>query len=258
MADFQADVINKTTSSVNTTDNIKSTVDTPQADNQQIKSPSDSAGCQSSPYLSTGNQGDDVLNAFERHQLALKRFISRYLHSAQDIEDVTQEAFLRAYKAEQTTNVRQPKSFLFRIAKNIAISELRTKSRQTTDYIEDLLSDDVLLGEWSTEDEVMAEQNLGIHCEAVASLPPKCRRVYLMRKVYGMSHKEISERLEIATSTVEKHLLKGVEACDRYIRERNTICESNTMAHDHGSSASSTRSGSDMMKNYGQRCQAHQ
>ena len=33
-----------------------------------------------------------------------------------------------------------------------------------------------------------------------------------MRKVYGMSHKEIAARLEIATSTVEKHLLKGVLA----------------------------------------------
>ena len=172
---------------------------------------------------STGSQGKNVLGAFQKHQLALKRFISRYLHNAQDIEDVTQEAFLRAYKAEQTTEVRQPKSFLFRIAKNVAISELRSKSRQITDYIEDQSSEDVLLGEWSTEDEVMAQQNLGIHCEAVASLPPKCRRVYLMRKVYGMSHKEISERLDIATSTVEKHLLKGVEGCDRYIRERNTV-----------------------------------
>ena len=172
---------------------------------------------------STGSQGKNVLCAFQKHQLALKRFISRYLHNAQDIEDVTQEAFLRAYKAEQTTEVRQPKSFLFRIAKNVAISELRSKSRQITDYIEDQSSEDVLLGEWSTEDEVMAQQNLGIHCEAVASLPPKCRRVYLMRKVYGMSHKEISERLDIATSTVEKHLLKGVEGCDRYIRERNTV-----------------------------------
>ena len=222
MADFQAGVINSSNNTDDTT--VNSTFNTPQAGNQQ-------ANYQSTGFKSTGNQGTDVLNAFQKHQLALKRFISRYLHSAQDIEDVTQEAFLRAYKAEQTSDVRQPKSFLFRIAKNIAISELRTKSRQITDYIEDQSGDDVLLGEWSTEDEVMAQQNLGIHCEAVASLPPKCRRVYLMRKVYGMSHKEISERLDIATSTVEKHLLKGVEGCDRYIRERNTV-------RGHGASAS--------------------
>ena len=174
----------------------------------------------STQNTSTGDQGKNVLAAFQKHQLALKRFISRYLHQAQDIEDVSQEAFLRAYKAEKTTDVLQPKSFLFRIAKNVAISELRSKSRQITDYIEDQKGDGVLLGEWSAEDEVMAQQKLGIHCEAVASLPPKCRQVYLMRKVYGMPHKEISERLGIALSTVEKHLMKGVEGCDRYIRER--------------------------------------
>ena len=166
------------------------------------------------------NQGANVLGAFQLHRLSLKRFIGRYLNNAEDIEDVSQEAFLRAYKAEQTTDIRQPKSFLFRIAKNVAISELRSKSRQITDDIEDQSSSDVLIGEWSTEDEVMAQQKLGIHCEAVASLPPKCRRVYLMRKVYGMPHKEIAQRLGIALSTVEKHLLKGVEGCDRYIRER--------------------------------------
>ena len=168
---------------------------------------------------STGNQGVNILSAFQNHQLSLKRFISKYLNNTQDIEDVTQEAFLRAYKAEKTTEVRQPKSFLFRIAKNVAISQLRKKSRQITDYIEDQPTSDVLVNEWSTEDEVMAQQKLGIHCEAVAALPPKCRRVYLLRKVYGMSHKEIAAHLGIATSTVEKHLLKGVEACDNFIQE---------------------------------------
>ena len=173
-------------------------------------------------------QGVNILNAFQLHQLSLKRFIGRYLNNAQDIEDVTQEAFLRAYKAERRTDVRQPKSFLFRIAKNVAISQLRTKSRRITDYIEDQASDDVLMSEWSTEDEVMAEEKLGIHCEAVAALPPKCRRVYLLRKVYGMSHKQIAEKLQISTSTVEKHLLKGVEACDRFIQQRNASPTSQT------------------------------
>ena len=167
-----------------------------------------------------GNQGANVLGAFQKHQLALKRFISRYINNAQDIEDISQEAFLRAYKAEKTTEVLQPKSFLFRIAKNVAISELRSKSRKITDYIEDQAESSVLLSEWSTEDEVMAQQKLGIHCEAVASLTDKCRRVYLMRKVYGMPHKEIAARLGIAQSTVEKHLMNGVKICDDFVKNR--------------------------------------
>lgn len=173
-----------------------------------------------SPKRDGAVQSEGVLGAFETHKSALKRFISRFLQNAQDIEDVAQEAFLRAYTAEKKSDIQQPKSFLFRIAKNVAVSELRLKSRQITDYIEDQASQDVLLGEWTLEDEVSAQEKLGIHCEAVSTLPPQCRRVYLMRKVYGMPHKEIAERLEIAVSTVEKHLMKGVELCDRYVHEK--------------------------------------
>lgn len=161
-----------------------------------------------------------ILAAFEKHQMALKRFISRFLDNSEDVEDVAQEAFMRAYVVELDTDIQRPKSFLFRIARNVAVSKLRAKSRQITDYIEDFASSDVLIGEWTTEDEVSAHQQLGIHCDAVATLPPQCRRVYLMRKVYDMPHKEIAQRLGIAVSTVEKHLMKGVEICDLFVREK--------------------------------------
>ena len=161
-----------------------------------------------------------VLKAFQRHHLALHRFISRFLYNRQDVEDVAQEAFLRAFSAEKSTNIEQPKSYLFRVAKNVAVSQLRLKSRQITSYIDDEEGDESLVGNWTLEDEVMARQKLGIHCEAVASLPPQCRKVYLLRKVHGLSHKNIAERLGITVSTVEKHLNRGVEQCDAYVSAR--------------------------------------
>lgn len=162
-----------------------------------------------------------ILRAFEAHHSSLKRFISRYLCNAQDIEDVAQEAFLRAYSSEKQTPIEQPKSFLFRIAKNVAISELRLKSRQITDYLEEQNSQE-FLSDSTPEGEAQAQQKLKLHCEAVASLPPQCRKVYLMRKVNGMSHKEIAESLDIAVSTVEKHLMKGVGICSRYVCEEKS------------------------------------
>lgn len=164
--------------------------------------------------------GSAIHDAYARHQAALKRFISRFLPNSHDIEDVSQETFLRAFTVEKSRVIEQPKSFLFRIAKHVALTQLTRKSRQITDYLEDFDDSEVLLSEDTVEDELIAQETLGIHCEAVAGLPPQCRRVYLMRKVYGMSHKEIAGRLSIAVSTVEKHLIKGVEQCDRYVRER--------------------------------------
>ena len=124
------------------------------------------------------NNSTPVLLAFRKHQAALRRFISRFVQRAQDIDDVAQEAFLRAYRAEKGKPIEQPKSFLFRIAHNVAITELTKKSTQIIDYIADIDESAVVWLEPSAEEQVSAEQLIGIHCEAVAQLPPQCRRVF--------------------------------------------------------------------------------
>lgn len=173
-----------------------------------------------SPTKTRRGKATPIFRAFIEFQAPLKRYISRFLHNAHDIEDVAQEVFLRAYNAEQGKAIEQPKPFLFRIAKHAALTQLTRKSRQITSYIGDFNESEVIPREPSAEDEATAQQSIGLHCEAVAELPPQCRRVYLMRKVYAMSHKEIAEHLGIAVSTVENHLTKGLAQCDRYIRER--------------------------------------
>ena len=169
------------------------------------------------------DEGTSVLAAFAAHQIPLKRFIARFMRNTSDVEDIAQETFLRAFSVEQGRPIEQPKSFLYRIAKHIALNQLKQKSRQITCYIEDSCASDVIPLEGSAEEEAIAGQTLGLHCDAVASLPPQCRQAYLLRKVHGLSHKEIAEHLGIAVSTVEKHLMKGVEQCDRFIAERTAL-----------------------------------
>ena len=150
----------------------------------------------------------------------LQKYLARYFTERQDIEDVVQETYLRAYSAERHNVIEHPRAFLFRVARNLALTALKKKSRQITDYIEDFelplatgLADTV-------ESEVEARQNIGIYCEAVTALPEQCRRVFLLRKVHGLSHKEIAERMNLTNSSVEKHILNGALKCRAYIRER--------------------------------------
>jgi RNA polymerase sigma-70 factor (ECF subfamily) len=164
-----------------------------------------------------------VHEAYLRHELSLKRFIRRFMRASPDVEDIAQETFLRAYTVERGRSIEQPKSLLFRIAKHVALSRLTRKSTQITEYIEDLDDSTVITAGHSAEEELSAQQILGLHCDAVAQLAPKCREAYLLRKVHGLSHKEIAARMGIAVSTVEKHLIKGLEECDRYVRERTEV-----------------------------------
>lgn len=158
--------------------------------------------------------------AFLTHQLSLKRFLRRFFSRTQDIEDIAQETYLRAFDAERCGElVRSPKAFLFRIAKNAALNELVRKSRLLTDYIEDSAAQDVSDKAASAEEQVMGKEKLAMFCRAVASLPAQCRKAFLMRKVYGMSHKDIAEQLGISISTVEKHVASGLLRCSTYLRE---------------------------------------
>lgn len=161
-----------------------------------------------------------ILTEFKNSQLSLRSFIARYVISPQDIDDVSQETFLRAYKAEKEKEIEHPKAFLFQIAKNLMLSEFSRKARKITDYIEDYDGTQELLNTDNLESNVMAQQKLGIYCEAVASLPTQCRRVVIMKKVYGMQNKEIARRLDLSVSTVEKHLSKGIRRLNSTITTR--------------------------------------
>jgi len=150
----------------------------------------------------------------------LKRFLARYFSDSQDIEDVAQEAYLRAYVAEQQKEIEQPKAYLFRIARNLALTQLTAKSKKITDYLEECGASVVIECGAGADSEVEAQESLGLYCEAVAALPEKCRQVFLLRKVHGLAHKEIAQRMSLSVSSVEKYLLRGILECKAFVQEQ--------------------------------------
>jgi RNA polymerase sigma-70 factor (ECF subfamily) len=162
-----------------------------------------------------------VSTAFLENYDFLKRFLARFFSNRQDIEDVAQEAFLRAYIAEQQKDIEQPKAYLFRIAKNLALTKLTKKSKKITDYLEECSASVVIECGAAADCEVEAQQTLGLYCEAVAALPEKCRQVFLLRKVHGLAHKEIAEHMSLSVSSVEKYLLRGVLECRAFMLDHD-------------------------------------
>ncbi|WP_411818659.1 RNA polymerase sigma factor [Hyphococcus sp. DH-69] len=163
-----------------------------------------------------------ILKAYLEHQEALKRFLSKFLSRADDIEDIAQDAFLRSFAAEARQEIESPKSFIFTVAKNLALSEIAKKSNSTTDYLEDFSVPSVLHDERQVgaEEELESRQKLTLFSEAVAQLPTQCRRVFIMRKLYGMKNKDIAAQLSISISAVEKHVALGLLKCSDYLVER--------------------------------------
>ncbi|MHA7815114.1 MAG: RNA polymerase sigma factor [Pseudohaliea sp.] len=158
-----------------------------------------------------------VSSAYLENRDFLKRFLARFFVDPRDIDDVAQEAYLRAFEAERGQEVRSPRAFLFRVARNVALNELSRKARALTDYIEDATGGGEPGESPSLEEQYQGEQRLALFCRAAARLPPQCRRAFLMRKVYGYSHREIAAALSVSTSTVEKHIATGLYRCSQFM-----------------------------------------
>ena len=159
------------------------------------------------------------LNQVFHHRGALQRYLGKLTSSAQDIEDLVQETYVRVYSLPDFRVVESPKALLFRIAHNLVAERARRAKAQQTDTMADLEALNVYSYEAPPDEQTDARRRFESFCAAVDRLPPLCRRVFVLKKVFKLSHAEISEVLDIAESTIEKHVAKGMVRCRDYLRE---------------------------------------
>jgi RNA polymerase sigma factor (sigma-70 family) len=153
-----------------------------------------------------------ILHEFEASKPALRRYLQRFFSRAQDVEDALQEVFVRAYAAEARGPILLPRAYLFRVAKHVSLNEISRRKNSATDSVEDFDDPDVIGSgnQPGLEQEVDGRRQLALFAKAVAALPGQCRKVLVLKKIEGLSQREIATRLGIAESTVEKHLAKAL------------------------------------------------
>ena len=172
-----------------------------------------------------------IADAFVENAKFLRRYVRQFVNSHQEAEDVAQEAFVRAFVAEKKTRIEQPKAFLFQVARNVALTELKKKSRQIYQCIDDLSESELGMVGRSEDDQMETMELLDTYREVVSALPPKCRNVFILRKVYGFKHREIAEKMGISVSSVEKYVRQGILACQDRLASRR---KSDTRGHCDG------------------------
>lgn len=146
---------------------------------------------------------------YRQQRTTMLRFLRRRVGDEQDAADLTQEAYLRAwrYRGESPETL---KALLFRIAINLVGTRARLhRSQHTASHLQldelTIMSDDV------PQHEALArEQHMNLIVAAIHELPAKRRQVFVLSRFHGMPHKEIAKRCGISVSMVEKHLSKGL------------------------------------------------
>lgn len=142
-----------------------------------------------------------------------------------DIEDIVQETYVRVCQAGGKVNIRTPQSFLFKTVRNLAIDYAKSSETRLsfyTDSEQDLERASARHCNDETFNQVAADEEFAKFCDAVRHLPVQCRRVFVLKKVYGLTQREIAEELNIKESTVEKHISAGIRRCSDFMSQCNS------------------------------------
>lgn len=159
----------------------------------------------------------DMGDVYRDSKSGLVRYISQFFKRTQDAEDVVQEAFVKVIEAQRKREIKAPKAYLYQTARNTAIEEVKKKSFKLTDMLGDSLPD-LELGKTATmEEQFEVRENFEVYCRAVRSLPVKCRRAYVLCRIYGFTQKEAAEHMGISLKGIEGHLTRATRRCMDFV-----------------------------------------
>jgi len=161
---------------------------------------------------------------FGRYQQKIINLVTRYVRDAQEVEDVTQEAFIKAYRA--LPRFRGESAFytwLYRIAINTAKNHLVSRSRRPPGSdveVEDAEHMDGadLLREAESPEAALARDELEAAIDAaIAALPDDLRSAVTLREFDGLSYEQIAQIMECPVGTVRSRIFRAREAIDQHI-----------------------------------------
>jgi RNA polymerase sigma factor (sigma-70 family) len=143
------------------------------------------------------------------HEPALRAWLRRRRLEGLEVDDVIQETYTRLIAAESIAHIRDAKSYAFQTAGSVVVDHLRRLKVVSITSVSDLDHLELPSEEPSPERQVIDREELHRLAQLIASLPGRVRDVFTLRRVYGLSQREVAERLGIAESTVEKHMARG-------------------------------------------------
>lgn len=155
--------------------------------------------------------------AFSRAQYGgLLNFLRLRVVNEEDARDAAQESLMRLMQYRDTAPEREWKPLLYRIAINMVGEQFRRGSARRADKHDPLDVLELASSEPTQEEFVVRSQQAAILREAILSLNPRLRQIYLLSRMQGMTYTEIAAHCEISVKTVEKHMTQALaELCAR-------------------------------------------
>ncbi|MFT2091013.1 RNA polymerase sigma factor [Paraglaciecola sp. 2405UD69-4] len=157
-----------------------------------------------------------VEDLFKEHNESLLNFLRSRLPSESDAHEVAQEAYIKLLKLDEPNAISYLKAYLFKIASNLAVDRLRLKQRskqpEKFEFFQTMAP--------SEEHIALRQEQLVLVSKAIEELPPKCRKVFLLKQFHGLSSKEIASLMRVSDRMVRKYLVRATEHCQLRLNEQ--------------------------------------
>lgn len=165
------------------------------------------------------NDRPDLVRAFVDDVLVHRESLTGWLRSRfptlGDADNLVQESVTRVWRAISESTVRSPRALLYATAHNLAVDHVRRERVVRTQTVETLPELPTEEEAPSPADATARRQEIELLTQAIQALPDRCRQVLTLRKIYGLSQKEIAARLGIAEHTVEAQVANGMRRLAR-------------------------------------------
>jgi len=151
---------------------------------------------------------------FVREVLPLEAMLMHFLHqnwrNKADLEDFRQEIYAQLLEAAEVQLPERTKPFVFATARNLLINRVRREQIVPIDAVADMESFGLASEEPGPDRNVIARDTLRKLHLALDRLPVRAREAVVLRRIEGMSRREIAERMGITERTVADHIAHGM------------------------------------------------
>lgn len=176
------------------------------------------------PFAPSGETAEALSRWFREqvqpHDGRLKAWLRGSFPSVRDVDDVVQESYLRIWKTRAARPIRSAKSFLFVIARNLAINVLRRQRVSPVIFDGDLAGSDVLMDEPSAAELLTEREKMELLSDALVALPARTRAIFILHKLEGQSQAGVACQLGITEKAVEHQVARAIRLCEAFIRSR--------------------------------------
>lgn len=183
------------------------------------------------------------------HERELRAWLGRRNVPGLEIDDAIQESYAILAALRSVDHIHHPRIYLFEVAKSVFLQSLRRSRVVAFSALAEF--DALAVPDDRPSPEAVADGRLelGRLADLIEKLPPKCREAFVLRKVRGLSQRDVASTMGVSENTVEKHVGKALGCLGRFLGRGGSRHVTASDSHEQSTTEGANRAARDRGRN---------